>query len=155
MLMVERKRLSDILANRGGSWIDGKWTDTAPAPEFGPVDPGIYEAHVVEKRTFTAGTGTPGVKLTFLILSEGPFKGRKLWYDIWLTDAAKPMALRDFKKLGIEEQSQIDQPLPVDKHLRCRVYVSIQRDQYELPNVVKRFDPIGFDDVPAEGDERK
>ena len=103
----ERKRLTDILAqsNGGGSWINDNWGDTAPAPEFGPIPPGNYEAHLVEKFPFNAGTGTPGIKLVFLVLDDGPFKGRKLWYDVWLTGTAKPQALRDFAKLGIHNKA--------------------------------------------------
>jgi hypothetical protein len=149
----ERKKLSDILAqgNGGGNWINDKWDDTLPAPEFGPINPGNYEAHLVDKFPFNAGTGTPGIKLTFSILDEGPFKGRRLWYDIWLTGPAKPQALRDFAKLGIRDKSQIDLPLPADKRIRCRLCVSVRKnDTGELYNAVKRFEPIGVDAVETD-----
>jgi hypothetical protein len=151
---MERKKLSDILsqANGGGSWINGNWGDTALAPEFGPIPPGTYESHLVEKFAFTAGTGTPGVKLTFSILDEGPFKGRKLWYDIWLTGPAKPQALRDFAKLNIRDKTQIDLPLPTDKRIRCRLFVGIHKSEMtgDLFNVVKRFEPLRVDVVEAD-----
>jgi hypothetical protein len=150
----ERKKLSDILSqgNGGSSWINGNWGDTAPAPEFGPIPPGTYEAHLVEKFPFAAGTGTPGVKLTFSILDEGPFKGRRLWYDIWLTAAAKPGALRDFGKLGIRDKTQIEMRLPTEKRIRCRLAVGIQKSDTtgDLFNVVKRFEPLGVDAVEAD-----
>ena len=148
--MNERKKLSDILSqdNAGGGWIDGNWGDTAPAPEYGPIPPGTYEAHLVEKFAFTAGTGSPGIKLTFVIIGEGPFKGRKQWYDIWLTAGNKPQAIRDFAKLGIRGKSQIDLPLPVDVRIRCRLVVSIHKnDKGDQYNVVKRFEPFGVDAV--------
>jgi hypothetical protein len=150
---MERKKLSDILAqaNGGGNWIDGNWGDTAPAPEFGPIPQGAYEGHLIDKFPFTAGTGTPGIKLTFSVLTEGQFKGRKLWYDVWLTSAAKPQALRDFAKLGIHDKSQIDMPLPTDKRIRCRLVVGIhQSNTGEQYNVVKRFEPLGVDAIEAD-----
>jgi hypothetical protein len=150
---MERKRLSDILANGsgGGSWINGNWGDTPPAPEFGPIPPGTYEAHLVEKFAFAAGTGTPGIKLTFSILDEGPFKGRRLWYDIWLTGPAKPQALRDFAKLGIRDKAQIEMPLPRDKRIRCRLVVVVNESNIgDLFNKVKRFEPIGLDPMEAD-----
>ena len=151
---MERKKLSDILAqgSGGGNWINGNWGDTPPAPEFGPIPPGTYEAHLVEKFTFTAGTGTPGLKLVFSVLAEGAFKGRRLWYDIWLTDAAAPQALRDFAKLGIRDKSQIEMPLPMDKRIRCRLVVGVQKSDStgDLFNIVKRFEPLGVDAVEAD-----
>ncbi len=156
--MQQRKRsLTDILSqgkgggNVGGNWIDGNWEDIPPAPEFGPVDPGKYEAHLIEKEPFNAGTGTPGIKLTFLILTEGPFKSRKLWYDIWLTEAAKPQAIRDFAKLGIHNKAQIDSPLPTDKRIRCRVVVTTRKNAAGVYyNVIQSFEPIGVDNVSAD-----
>ena len=151
---MERKRLTDILSqgNGGGKWIDGNWGDTAPAPEFGPIPPGTYEAHLIEKTPFNAGTGTPGIKLVFSVLAEGAFKNRRLWYDIWLTDAAAPQALRDFAKLGIRDKSQIEMPLPMDKRIRCRLVVGVQKSDStgDLFNIVKRFEPLGVDAVEAD-----
>lgn len=150
---MERKRLTDILSqgNGGGNWIDGNWGDTAPAPEFGPIPSGSYEAHLIEKLPFNAKTGTPGIKLTFSIL-DGPFKGRRLWFDIWLTDQAKPQALRDFAKLGIRNKAQIEMPLPADKRIRCRLIVGLSKSDTtgDLYNVIKRFEPIGVDDVEVD-----
>lgn len=150
---MERKKLSDILqGNHGGSWINGNWGDTAPAPEFGPIPPGNYEAHLIEKTPFNAGTGTPGIKLVFSVLNEGAFKSRKLWYDIWLTDAAKPQALRDFAKLGIRDRTQIEIPLPIDKRIRCRLAVGIDKNAStgDMINKVMRFEPLGIDAVEAD-----
>ena len=149
----ERKKLTDILSegDGGGSWINGNWSDTAPSPEFGPIPPGIYDAHLIGKEAFKAGTGTPGIKLTFSVLDEGPYKGRRQWYDIWLSDANKPNALRDFAKLGIHDKTQIDLPLPPDKRIRCRIVVVVNKsDIGDLFNKVKRFEAIGLDAVDAD-----
>jgi hypothetical protein len=148
---LDRKKLTDIRKQHGGSWINGNWSDIAPAPEFGPVPAGIYEAHLIGKDAFRAGTGTPGIKLTFSILNDGPYKGRRQWYDIWLSEANSPNARRDFAKLGIHEKSQIDLPLPTDKRIRCRIVVVVDKiDNGDLFNKVKRFEAIGLDPVEAD-----
>lgn len=149
---MKTQNLSDILAgNNGGSdWINGNWSEIAPAPEFGPVPPGAYVAHLIDKTATTARKGTPSVKLTFGIL-EGEFKGRKLWYDIWLTDKNKANATRDFAKLGIQNREQIDLPLPRDKRIRCKLDVKLRRnDAGDFFNDVRSFTVVGVDAVEAD-----
>ena len=154
--MFERKKLSDILSpgnnggngNNGGGWFNNDLGDTPPAPEFGVIPPGIYEAHLVDKFGFSAATGTPGIKLVFEILTKCPFKGRRQYYPIWLTPAARPHASRDFNKLGIRSDAEIDLPLPTDKRIRCRIVVCTQKnDNGDLKNVVQRFEVLGVDAV--------
>src|SRR5438045_1889908 len=90
---MAKKSLTDIL-NGGGGWIDGNWGDIPPAPEFGPIPPGKYVAHLKALEPDKAKTGTPCIKLTFEII-EGDHKGRRCWYDIWVTERAKKQAVRD------------------------------------------------------------
>jgi hypothetical protein len=127
--MADRKNLTDILAGNhgGGDWINGNWGDIAPAPEFGPIPSGAYVAHLTENRPDTARTGTPTVKLVYTIC-EGEYKGRHLWYDVWLTGKNRANAVRDFAKLGIHGKEQIDSPLPTDKRIRCKLDVKLRRN---------------------------
>jgi len=140
---MARKKLSDILRN-GGGWMDGNWGDIPPAPDFGcPIPPGKYIAHVKDGELFSARTGTAGYKLTFEII-EGEHKGRRCWYDIWLTDAAKKQAVRDLRKLGIHGKEQLEKPIP--RWLRCEIRVGLQTsDQGEEQNRVRAFEVIGID----------
>jgi hypothetical protein len=140
---MERKKLSDILSN-SRNWMDGNWGDIPPAPDFGnPIPRGEYIAHIRDGELFRAGTGTPGYKLTFEIL-EGDHEGRRCWYDIWLTDAAKRQAVRDLAKIGIRDKAQLEQPIP--RWIRCRIRVTIERsDQGDEQNRVKTFEVVGID----------
>ncbi len=150
---MERRSLSDILRNGkgGGNWFDGDWSNIPVAPEFGPIPPGKYEAHLVGKEPFNAGTGTPGIKLEFNIVSEGTYKGRRLWYDIWLTETAKENARRDFLKLGITNKGQIEAPLPLDRRIRCSLKVVLRKsDQGNDYNEVRSFEVVGVDPVEVD-----
>jgi hypothetical protein len=153
--MEPRKKLSDILrngnaGNNGNDWINEKWEDIPPAPDFGtPVPRGWYITHVIDGELFNAGTGTPGFKVSFEII-EGEHAGRRLWYDIWLTGAAKRAAVRDFAKLGIRDKEQLEKPIP-RKQIRCKVLAVVRKDDGGLErNAVKSFDVIGID--PPETD---
>jgi hypothetical protein len=98
----------------------------------------------------TSSKGTPGVKLTFTVV-EGEHKGRKLWFDVWLTDAAAAQARRDLAKLGIASKAQLEKPLPTDKRIRCELRVVIRTsDAGDTFNVVRGFDVVGVDDIPAD-----
>jgi hypothetical protein len=147
---MERKSLSDILrgSDSGSDWIGGNWGDISPAPEYGPIPTGRYIAHAVEGELFSAGTGTPGYKITFAI-AEGDYEGRRVWYDIWLTGAAKAQAVRDFGKLGIRSKEQLERPLP--RGIRCDIQVVKRKnDQGNEYNAVKSFTVLGID--PEERD---
>jgi hypothetical protein len=148
--MRERKKLSDILRGGGGGadWLnngngDG-WGDIPPAPERGPVPSGRYVAYVVDGALFKSKEKkTPGYKMTFEII-EGGFKGRRCWYEIWLTDNNKANAVRDLLKLGIKCPAQLEQPLP--RGIRCNIRVVLRRspDGAEF-NELKEFQVVGID----------
>lgn len=146
--MQPRRKLSDILsAGSGGNWINNNWGDIVPAPEFGPIPPGKYICHLIALEPFTAGTGTPGVKLAFEVI-EGDYKGRRQWYDIWLSDAARRQAVRDLGKLGIRNKEDLERPLPTNKRIRCAIVVVVRTmDNGITKNEVKSFEVIGVDDV--------
>jgi hypothetical protein len=141
---MERKKLTDILGSGSGSdWINDNWGDIPPAPDFGPIPTGRYIAYAVDGALFNAGTGTPGYKLTFEV-AEGECKGRRAWYDVWLTGAAKAQAVRDFGKLGIAGKEQLDRPLP--RGIRCEIQV-VERtnDKGEKYNAIRWFTVVGID----------
>ena len=140
-------KLTDILG--GNSGFFNNWNDVKAAGDFGPLPPGTYVCHIANGETGESRVKeTPCYKLTFRVL-EGEFTGRLLWYEIWLTEAAKPQAKRDFDKLNITDpQRQLKQPFPPDC-VRCRVKVVIHKDDVgNEHNKVKSFDVIGVDDPP-------
>jgi hypothetical protein len=143
--MTERKKLSDIV-NGNAEWFNNdNWDNIPAAPDFGaPIPPGKYIAHLRDAEPFKARQReTPGIKLHFEII-EGDYKGRRAWYDIWLTAAAKSQAVRDFKKLGIKSREQLEGPIP--RWIRCRLHVAINKsDNGEEYNRVKTFEVLGID----------
>jgi hypothetical protein len=125
------------------------------------VPGGEYIAHVTEGRLFQAQMkGTPGYKLTFVII-EGEHAGRRLWFDIWLTEKALAGAKRDLAKIGVESLDQLERPIPPNR-LRCKVRVAIRRDNAGIArSEIRGFELIGVDDVkpdpfapPAEGEKQ-
>lgn len=80
---------------------------------------------------------------------EGEHEGRQFWNDVWLTEAALPMAKRDLGKLGVSALEQLEEPLPLG--IRCKVKLTLRRDgdgtEY---NKVRSFEVLGID--PPEPD---
>ncbi|MFN7878066.1 MAG: DUF669 domain-containing protein [Pirellula sp.] len=138
-------RLSDILSNGSGGNIRDLWCTTEAAGEMGPLPPGEYVAHVVGGELETSrANATPGYKLTFRVC-EGPFEGRQIWLDCWLTAAALPQTKRDLQKLGIVSLDQLEKPLP--RGIRCKVKLALRRDDDgNERNRVKTFEVIGIDE---------
>jgi hypothetical protein len=138
---MQRKRLSDILPGAGG--LADTWAKTEAAAEFAPLPKGEYDAVIVQGELFTARTGTPGYKLTFEV-PEGEYAGRRFWHEVWLTQAALPLAKRDLGKLGITRLEQLEQPLPA--RFRCRAKLALRKeDDGTERNRVVRFEVVGVE----------
>lgn len=105
---------------------------------------GTYVCRIVSGELGTSkANATPGYKLTFRVL-EGEHAGRQVWCDVWLTDAALPMAKRDLAKLGIIEPDQLERPLP--KGVGEFVKVALRKSDAGAEfNAVKSFDVLGID----------
>lgn len=142
-------KLLNILAAGNGGNINDLWNSTAAADDFGPLPPGLYVCRLASGELRQAKTGTPEYALTFRVL-EGEFAKRQLWHSLFLTQAALPMAKRDLGKLGVTALEQLEGPLP--KGIRCRVQVTLRRDDNNVEhNRVRSFEIIGIDppDVDA------
>lgn len=68
-------------------------------PGSGPVPEGEYLVLVDGAEQRTSQQGTPGMNLTLKILG-GEFDGRKVWDDLWITQAALPYVLHRMQCLG-------------------------------------------------------
>jgi hypothetical protein len=139
--VTERKKLSDILSEPQRKKLFGDWANVKAAPDFGIIPKGTYSARLIGGSLRTAKTTTPSYHLVFQI-AEGEYAGRKLYYDIWLTDAAKPQAKRDFSKLEITDpERQLDSPPPC---LRVRLTVVVRQDDDGIErNRIQHFVVIG------------
>jgi hypothetical protein len=136
-------KLSDIL-NGGGANFNDRWNSTEAAGEFRPVPRGTFVCHATRgELSKTEKKETPYYGIEFTII-EGPFKGRKLFHDCWLTDAALPGTKRDLLKLGITSPEMMERPLP--RWIRCKVEVVIRKDDDGIErNKIRAFEVIGLD----------
>jgi hypothetical protein len=142
---MARKRLSEILgASAVGGDFRGRWHATDAAQEFDPLPPGTYLLRVIGGDLFNAPRkGTPGYRLT-LEVAEGEYEGRRLWHDVWLSEAALPLAKRDLAKLGITDPAQLETPPPSGILIRARVALRHDDDGGEHNRLV-RFEAAGVE----------
>ena len=147
--MTERKKLSDILLNGERDRLSGIWQSAKPADDLKPIPSGEYRCRIIDGNLFNAKSGTAGYKVTLEVL-EGEHAGRRLWHDIWLTEAAMSLAKRDLEKLGVTTFDQLERPLPDGIIVTAHVVVRRNDDGTER-NELKRscpFDVVGIE--PAE-----
>ena len=104
-----RPRLRDIVRGNVDDF-KRRFDEAKPSTGFDPLPPGIYRCLAVEGKVFAAKSETEGFKVTFEVV-VGPFTGRKVWFDIWMTDKSMPMAKGELAKLGITNSDQLEQPL--------------------------------------------
>ena len=139
-----RKKLSDILhAGADRENLSRLWETTAAAEERGPLPPGEYTFRILAGEFFTAKKGTLGYKLT-LEVTEGEYEGRRVWHDLWLTDAAMPMTKRDLAKIGVSNLEQLDKPLQRGILIRGKVVIHRDDDGNEV-NRLRRFEYVGVE----------
>lgn len=158
----ERAKLTDILKAAAPS-LTNAWNRKEAADDFSPIPTGTYVARLLDGELNNARSGTPGYKLSFRIL-EGEHEGRRFWHDVWLTEAALPMAKRDLAKIGIKKLEQLEQPVP--KGIRVEVNLALRRDDdgnefnrvrsFKVLGVDnfqdKEFPPVDFADLESPGD---
>jgi hypothetical protein len=142
----KRPRLRDIVRGNVDDF-KRRFDDATPTSGFDPLPPGVYRCLAAEGKVFAARTGTEGFKLTFEVIG-GPFAGRKVWHDIWMSDKAMGMARAELLKLGIRCSDDLERPLPPG--LIADVTV-VQRtdDDGAAFNRVKAFKVVNAD-VPAD-----
>jgi Protein of unknown function (DUF669) len=146
--MAERKRLSDILLNSERDQLEKAWSTTQAAADLKPLPAGEYRCRIINGELFNSQRGTPGYKLTLEVL-DGEHAGRRVWHDIWLSDAALALAKRDLCKLGVEHPSQLEQSLPGGIVVSAKVALRRGDDRAEF-NRVTRFDVVAVEPLAPE-----
>jgi hypothetical protein len=141
--MAERKRLSDILLNSERERLERTWSTTKPAADLKPIPAGDYHCRITSGELFTSKGGTPGYKVVLEVL-DGEHAGRRVWHDVWLSEAAVAIAKRDLGKLGIERPEQLERPLPDGIIVAARVTLRRNDDGTEF-NRVARFDVVAVE----------
>ncbi len=89
--MNECKKLADILLNSDRDRLDRAWSTTKAAEDLKPLPSGEYRCSIASGELFNAKSGTPGYKLKLVVL-DGDHVDRVVWHDVWLSEAALPMA---------------------------------------------------------------
>ena len=75
---------------------------------------------------------------------EGEHAHRVVWHDVWLSEAALPMAKRDLGKLGITSLEQLERPLPAGIVVVTKVALRKNDDGTEY-NRVNRLDVVDIE----------
>lgn len=77
---------------------------------FEPLPAGVYRARLTEVTTKTASTGNPMWVTVFEVIDEG-FKGRKLWNNLVLIEAALWKVREFFDAFGVETDTDTEELL--------------------------------------------
>ncbi len=141
--MTERKKLTDILLNSEREKLDRAWSTTKAAADLKPLPSGLYRCRIANGELFKSKSGTPGYKLK-LVVVEGDYLDRVVWLDVWLSDAALPMAKRDLSKIGVTSLEQLERPLPEGIIVIAKVALRKDDDGREY-NRVNRLDVVAIE----------
>jgi hypothetical protein len=141
--MIERKKLADILLNSDRDKLGRIWESTKAADDLRPLPSGEYRCTVASGELFNSKSGTPGYKLK-LVVVDGEHADRVVWHDVWLSEAALPMAKRDLGKLGVTSLDQLERPLPDGIVVAAKVALRKNDDGTEY-NRVNRLDVVGIE----------
>jgi hypothetical protein len=141
--MNERTKLTDILMHSDREKLGRLWQSTKAADDLKPLPSGEYRCRVAGGELFKSKQDTPGYGVK-LVVAEGEHLDRVVWYDIWLSEAALPMAKRDLGKLGITSLEQLERPLPDGIIVIAKVALRKNDDGIEY-NRVTRLDVIAIE----------
>ena len=141
--MNPRKKLADILLNSERENLGRAWNSTKPADDLKPLPSGEYRCSVASGELCNSKQGTPGYKLKLVVL-QGEYTERVVWHDVWLSEAALPMAKRDLGKLGVTSLEQLERPLPEGIIVNAKVALRRGDDGTEF-NRINRLDVVGIE----------
>jgi hypothetical protein len=145
--MAAKRKLSEILSEAQREAYFADWNKVKAAGDF-IIPKGEYTALWIDGYAHKVKTGTDGFKLIFEIL-DGEHAGRKLYHDLWLTEAAKPQTKRDLDALGITDpERQLDGPTPQGIVVSLTVVVRKDDDGIEQ-NRIRRIKFLGVEPADA------
>jgi hypothetical protein len=102
------------------------WEQTGEA-SIGLVPKGAYRATLIEGGPAVSPVkGTKSYKLVFAITEDGPYVGRRLFLDLYMTRAALPRTKAQLKLVGITEFDQTQRAL--ERRFECEIRVVIECD---------------------------
>ena len=100
------------------------------AREGGRFPEGAYPVRIVDASEKTASTGTPGVEVTFQVVSGG-LKGRQIYDTIWVTEKALGMARMRLSAVGYPIPEGEDFELNPAELLSRTCVIRVQDETFE------------------------
>ena len=123
-------KLTGILRENGRHQdLNIPWT-TAVAPEDGVLPIDTYTADIIKGEAYKSSGGHAAFKMTFVV-TEGDFKGRRFWHDVYFSKPAEDLARRDIAKLGFSVFGDVSKALeelekPWRAAFRCEVRLGVK-----------------------------
>lgn len=133
----------------GTGGIDG-FDAAEPAPEFTPLPPGIYTAHILRGEYTTTRAGADAYRIRFEV-SEGEHAG-KTAIRVWtFGPRAMPYTKRDLAPFGLTTQAKLLSPFPEPgREYLVRLVVALQRGDDGIErNDIKKIDLVRVVESPA------
>jgi hypothetical protein len=121
------RKLSEILNGETREELARRFDEVEAAPDFLPVPAGTYEVDLIHGELCVSQNGVTGYTCHFEI-SDGDYRGRRIWHTAWLSEAALPYSKRDLKKLGIHHLEQCEKPVPPGIFCTVKVVVRVDDD---------------------------
>lgn len=146
--MTPKKKLSEIVKDMAG--LKRQWAATQPAPDTDkPIPPGDYVCELIDGTAGESSKLKPYYKVT-LRVKEGPFAGRLVWHDYYLSEAALPYTLRAFSRIGVTDLEALDGGLPPGLVVKAKVVVK-KRDDATERNEVRSWDLVAVNAADSPG----
>ncbi len=123
------------------------FTGVEPAKIYDVIPPGKYLIAVKAAEEVTAGTGTPGIKLTLEVLG-GEYAGGEIRDGLYFSPKAMPFVMQRLQALGVQIPAGPFQ-LTASQLVGKRAVVTCRDEEYEGTNGpaktlrVKSYDPAG------------
>jgi hypothetical protein len=138
-----RLKLADVLTggNSSREALARRFDEAKAADDLAPLPAGTYRTRLISGELKQSRSGTPSYEMAFVV-EDGEYRGRRLWRNAWLTEAAIPQAKRDVLKLGIKSLDQLEQPLPAVFLCDVRVVQRVD-DDGTTRNAIRSFTVVG------------
>ena len=113
---------------------------------FGPIPAGTYQAYVFDVKAKTFSTGSQGFAVQYKI-ADGPYKGKIIFDNIVLTEAAKFKVIQFFKAVTGAETGNVEidtDTFPSYVGTKVEINVSLEKsEQYGEQNRIKNVKHVG------------
>jgi hypothetical protein len=124
--------------------------DTAAAPEYTPIPPGVYTARVLRGEYCSTKAGADAYRLRFEV-TEGTQAGKTVIRTWTFGPKAIAYTKRDLSPFGLTTSAKLLSPFPeAGREYLVRLVVALQRGDDGIErNDVKRIDLVRVDESPA------